>query len=582
MRNNGQNNKRNSSKSDKIPGRSKSRSSQRMDDYTDSKYSAGYNPDGKKLTSKGSNDPQWYSTDASILRDFASYPFSFATGTPIKLDDPVKELIGIHGDEMVVPGISIQWLVPSIGYTQTPSDPANIAMNSLYSAVRSATSGRKNYDAPDQFLYCLAVASIYSYINWLQRIYGIVTTLYSQGNRYLPQALLEAEGIDYGNLADNVSNFRGSINVMINKVASFAVPSNLNYFRRMAFVYQNVYTEGTSIKDQIYMYSPAAFYVFGLDATGAGQLLTSQAPNVAAIRANRLASMNDLLDYGNALIDAIFADEDIQIIGGDILRAYGNEGLIKLQSLPEVYPMTPIFSIEVLEQMANATVLNHGFTPEDGANSGYITNVTQKITDLPTSPYLQCENRLFHNVVNPTATQRMEAIVRTGLAQSKFLTTTTDKTGPDLVIVNSRLMIGGTNISRDGGTVSVNLWSGTEFVWAQCYVSLHPDVSTGVLSMNREWTSFADAINVGADNPDLVDELVHTLRALSVRNYFKFNSPINQYTWKEGSTAGSVNISNGYLNQAIDNATLLHNSDIQNLHQVALLNLFHVPPISKR
>lgn len=525
------------------------------------------------------NDASWYGADSAILRDYASYPFSFATGTPIKMNDTVAQLIGPNADEMVIPGITIQWLQPSIGFTTQPSDPVNVAMNSLYSAIRSVNSGAKNYDAPDQFMYCVAVASIYSYINWMQRIYGIATTLYSQGNRYMPEKILNAEYIDYTSIRDNVSNFRGAINMMINKVASFAVPSTLSLFKRMAFLYQGLYSEGSSIKDQLYMYSPFAFYKFQLDTKGKGMLNPVNTPATMAAVNAKLATAQELVEYGNDLIDALFSDEDVQIMGGDILKAYGINNLITLSALPEVYPIVPVFSIEVLEQMANADVIHDNLTAyNEGGRLMLDSQVTQVVGDLPTSPYLKCNNLLTFTG-NDNSVGTMYAIGYASLAQNKFLTTTTDKTDPALVIVNSRLMCTIRNYSRVGVNCSFTVDSGTEIAWAQCYVTLKPTTS-GALDLERYWTAYFTPFKVDAS--DSVDTSVKKLRALSVRNFFKFNSPIMEYAYRDGSTSPAVNIANGYLNQAIDNATLLHSGDIQNLHQVAILNLLHVPAISKR
>lgn len=527
------------------------------------------------------NAPEWYGSDQAILRDYASYPFSFATGTPIKMNDPILQLISKDSDELVIPGVTIQWLVPTIGHTERPSDPANIAMNSLYSAIRSANSGAKNYDAPDQFLYCLAVSQVYAYINWMQRIYGIATTLYSQGNRYMPQKLLEAEGIDYTSIRDNVSNFRGAINIMINKIASFAVPNTLTLFKRTAFLYQGIYSEGTSIKDQLYMYSPASFYKFQLDTDSKGMLTTVASPSSRALCNNQLASAQQLISFGNELIDALFSDEDVQIIGGDILKAFGRENLIMLNSLPEVYPIIPVFSVEVLEQMANATVLHDSLIGVANRTILLNSNITQVVEDLTSSPYLKCPNALQMTTSgDPTSVDVMQAIAYTGLTQSKFLTTTTDKTGPDLVIVNSRLMLTASDVNREAANVTMYIESGTEIVWAQCYVTMGYN-STGSLKLERYWTSFVQPIKVDNDTTGLANSFGNMIRSLSVRNFFKFNSPIMQYLYKDGTSSPSVSIANGYLNQAIDNATLLHDGDLRNLHQVAILNLLHVPPVAK-
>lgn len=226
---------------------------------------------------KGSNDPAWYAASNELLRDSASIPYSWPVGTPIDFHNPLN--LTAENRKWAVPGIQSIQLVPSVGLSDSPSSPINVAANATYAFVRHANAGHSNYDAPDLMLYIMAMSQVYSYICYLQRAYG-VATLYAQTNRYLPDALLTAMGCNPGAIRSGLSDFRYGINVLINKAASFAVPAEMTVFNRQAFLYSNIYTEGTSIKDQLYMYNPNGFWQYSWDtATQKGKLTLKSMPS---------------------------------------------------------------------------------------------------------------------------------------------------------------------------------------------------------------------------------------------------------------------------------------------------------------
>lgn len=310
----------------------------------------------RRYDTKGSNDPAWYSTDPSLLRDAASIPFSWSVGTPIAMNYAYPSGTAAEqeftDDNLVIPGLCVLDLIPTVGYAEDQSSPINVASTALYSFVRHANSGHANYDSPDLMVYCIAMANVYAYINFLQRIYGC-GLMYDQRNRYLPEALVAAQDVNFDDLVGNLAQMRYGINMIIAKAASLAVPSSITYFNRQAFIYANIYCEGTSTKDQMYMYNPFGFLVFNeYEVVGGASGLTFKkfADPTTKYR------VSDLIKFGNQMLQPILDSEDLNIMSGDILKAYGDGGIIKLAPLGLDYNLLPTFNIGVLEQMHNATI----------------------------------------------------------------------------------------------------------------------------------------------------------------------------------------------------------------------------------
>lgn len=297
------------------------------------------------------NDPSWHAANEQLLHDVASFPFAQPTGSTINLNNELKRADVLNGS-YAVPGLMILDLMPTYGYSDSAGDPMNVAAQSLYSFIRHTNSGARNYDPTDLMIYLMSIDQLYSYISWLQRVYGL-STAYTQLNRYYGANSLTCEGIDLPSSEEHLANFRAGINLLIDKVAQFVVPNCLPVFKKHATTFSGVYIEGESIKQQLYMFHPVAFGRFELDETGAGSLVYYKTPGDVKTP----ASYSDLLAYGNAMINAIFSNEDYGLMSGDILNAFrGNT--ITLTSVPESFVIVPSYDENVLEQIKNAISFN--------------------------------------------------------------------------------------------------------------------------------------------------------------------------------------------------------------------------------
>lgn len=507
---------------------------------------------------KRANDPRWYAVDEALLRDSASIPFSWATGTLTSLTGKADLAHLLN-----VPGIQVIEVVPSIGKASNPSDPINIAAFSVYSWVRHANSGSANYDAPDLMLYLLAMSQVYSSIVWLERIYA-EAYLYSQRNRYMPRGLMFAEGVDADDIMMNLAAFRYGINVLINKAASFSVPNDMTMFTRQAFLYQNIYIEGTSMKDQMYMYVPGGFWQY--DGAGAqGGVLNMVATGVASIsNSSTKWTHTRLLQFVESLLAPIMASEDMNIMSGDILKAYGQNGTIKLTSLDEVRTILPMFDIGVLEQMKNAIIAPVGYASL-GVSQDPVTNV---LRSTPTIRWAAATG------VDQTDDPFFNAVQ--AYSNLLVLTTTTEDTNPGLVMESTRMMIGSDIDVTQAGTVwELPVYTGTEVAVGVFYITMSngsPQLfNNGVYQTNIP-------INVGTSSTGA--GMISFLNLLYVISNFDFHPRIRPFIFGGSGSSMSMTVS-PYDIFDVDNYAVLTAEDLRRLHETALMSEFHVPTVSK-
>lgn len=306
-----------------------------------------------------SNDPQWYFKDTNILRDTASFSFNTALGSNINLGlmYPDKKSPSVFTS---IPGLLTMTVAPVPGISRDAQSPANIAAQNVYSFVRYKNSGASNYDAPDLMLYLLAMDSVFACWNWMKRIYGFAST-YSQTNRYQPKAYMLANRVDIEDVYSNLADFRAYLNMAANRISAFCVPANMTYMVRHSWLFSNVYKDSDTLKAQEYMYVPAFFYAFDeMSSSTGGQLVPvnvmldydSSSPTGLLT----VAKLKAMLD---GIINALQYSEDIGVMSGDILKAYGEGGLFKLSTFDPDYRVEAVYSQEVLTQFENAHLFNY-------------------------------------------------------------------------------------------------------------------------------------------------------------------------------------------------------------------------------
>lgn len=227
------------------------------EDGRDSKRFAEGNTEDRSEYKSALNDVTFYAKDAQLLKDAASFAYSNPLGTSYKLFPGGTTWEPFNNYS--IPGVCALVVRPTIGITKDWVDPINVASRRLYSFVRHANSGHSNYDAPDLMMYIIAMANLHGLIRWAQRVYGTCMT-YAYRNRYFPRALVEAQGIDFDDFMEHIADYRARLNILTAKIASLAVPADLGYYKRLAFMFSGYYFDENTPKAQTYMYVPDGYY----------------------------------------------------------------------------------------------------------------------------------------------------------------------------------------------------------------------------------------------------------------------------------------------------------------------------------
>lgn len=304
------------------------------------------------IRDKYGNDPSWYALSSQLLKDAASFSFNNPLGTSFTLGDGTGR--------MVVPGVQAFYFIPTIGRSGDASSPVNVASRRIYTYVRHANSGKTNYDSPDLMLYLMAVDSAFMVYTHIARVIGLVGT-FSQYNRYLPEAVIGACGVTPSSITNDIADARMKLNVLGAKLNSLAVPNTFAIYKRHSWLASNVYMDSPTLKAQLYVTVPIGMYKYQEGpASGASPNYLKFVPTCANTTLTSIGTktIDDWLSLLQTAVEALVTSEDIGIMAGDILKAYGAQNLIGVPMIPENYSVVPVYLQEFLLQISNMTLMS--------------------------------------------------------------------------------------------------------------------------------------------------------------------------------------------------------------------------------
>jgi len=183
------------------------------------------------------NDWRWYATNAQLVKDTASYPFTYALGTRLQLGP-----YGADANKLSIPGVCSLAFVPTVGWSDNPNSPINVASRAIYSDVRHTNSGAVNYDPVDLMIYLISMDSCYMVLDFMKRVYGCMRGV-SPVNRYYPKAIIEAMGVDYDSINKNLDDFRAAINTYAQKLKALVVPNGMSYMAKHQWMVSGLYKD---------------------------------------------------------------------------------------------------------------------------------------------------------------------------------------------------------------------------------------------------------------------------------------------------------------------------------------------------
>lgn len=479
------------------------------------------------------NDPSWYGSSPKLLGDAGKISFNNPAGLPINLspDLTADGLWNSHLSSVRFPGIMTYDIVTGPGVSHDNSSAVNVAARNLYSYIRHANSGHANYDSPDLMLYLLAADNAYMWYAHLIRLYGTMM-LYVTGNRYYPKALVAAQGFNFEDLIEHIADLRFVINRYVKQIGSLCVPAELSLFKRHNWLYSNYFLDEDTVKAHMYLFRPAGFHIYN-ETAGAGKLDWVDYDKLGNQTApTPWKDFEDIVHICNIITASLMESEDIGIMSGDILKAYGNDKLLTLSMIPEDFTVVPSYSPEVLTQIHNASIVS-------GTNHTSL-NITQ---DVETGALLWVPSAFANN-----AAQQVQ--FEAACSENKLIDMPMSDPTPDDVMVATRLMA--TGYESPYG----DILCGTEFV-----------SSASIVSYNSNGSLETKAIENGGK----------TNSSLMAKMSMFHHHPTVYTVYYNGGDPSSTNFSDPAIWVTLENYTNMSQSDLLKLHEVAVLSEFNVP-----
>nr|UDL14450.1 MAG: putative capsid protein [Picobirnavirus sp.] len=348
------------SKGVKGKGRSNRRNSSNTKGKGNSYFRSG-EPERKVSSGPSSslNDISWYARNPELLASAAMLPFPNRPGLTLRMGSYRRAETGITPVEVtkLFQGVMRLEYDYAFGFSQDVNSPASICAKELFGIVRRAFSGSLEEDAPDLFMYCIALDQIHAYIAYLKRIYRTINA-YSPNNYMFPRAVFfgqlpanDASGSGlYESFVSQKVLFWNYINTLVNMANKFCVPNNMDIYNRHRWMNENVYLDNESIMAQCYIFCPKSFFRV-IENTSTGTALT-------AVELPETPTPESLYQYGLDMVEALSNWEDAYTINGHIQRAFEGVPFYVAELLGQDEVLQPQHVEEVLDQIHNASFVN--------------------------------------------------------------------------------------------------------------------------------------------------------------------------------------------------------------------------------
>ena len=336
------------------------------------------------------NDPAWYKRQTGLLKGLGTLFFADRMGD----DLPYLQKGSWDEAPTSVPGMAILEYVPMYGNSTDNNSPLNMVSKDTYAFIRHENSGHSNYDPVDYTLYQMAVDSAYLQVAEVVRLFR-ASKLYCSDNKYKTGVLALFEcyaGSQGGKLLDAMrkdpTRVVGMINTWLLQLAMFKIPKGQTLMQRHLWLASSVFADSDSPKAQLYAYMSMGGHIYNQTA-GAGRVdYTVRTP---------ITTLDQVYDWIQKFIEPIVVSEDLGIMSGDTLRAYGSDG---------VYVFNPIGLDETLDIACNAVEplvqFKNTVLPVRVGNPNVVTNsfgYTQENGVLKTAPtYRSSTSNVFGSV----------------------------------------------------------------------------------------------------------------------------------------------------------------------------------------
>nr|AVX53575.1 putative capsid [Marmot picobirnavirus] len=476
------------------------------------------------------NDPQWYNHIYNNTINVGNLPFNIPVGTKFNI---LREDAQYTSSETAtqIPGIMTISLIPTIGPAQTAVDPVNIAAQQIYTLTRKANSGAINYDKTDLMMTILAMDSAYMLYEILLRAYRTIGS-YNYMNRYLPDTLMNAQGFSV-DLYQSMADFRALLDLFAYRLASINIPDQFDFISRHSWLFSNIYKDAPTDKGQLYAFIPEGVYMWSEGNEGTKTHLEFVSFMTLFDTSAHGGLVRDLSQVAHAIdmiMNPILGSQDVATISGDIAKAFGENGVIKITPIEDYAYLEPVYDMEVITQMANLNMIDH--------YSG-IGSIEQELSSTVNGPYLT-QTIMANPTPQPFSPRQRNALLNFHKE---------DVTSDDIMVATRLVAFANESEMLTYGTELVNniaiYYSPTETNKVYRY------------SIVQDYGFTNTNVNFARD----------------ITMWSAFDNAPTLYLYDLSETSGAIDKFVGFV-QDVDNYTILSVEEATNLNNVAVMSLF--------
>lgn len=502
------------------------------------------------------NDPKWYTNIGPLASDYASLPYSYPLGVGLPVQNSNKSSNTIFlSDSKNSAGIITLDVAPGIGVCNNSTDPANIAAQQLYTMVRKANSGAINYDKTDLMMVVVAMDSAYMLYEELLRAYRCLG-VYNTMNRYQPDALLRSLGFN-PKIGNNVADFRGVLDLFAYKLASVNIPDQFDIIHRHSWLFTNVYADSDDKRAQMFAVKPDGYFVWTEGASSEPTKLkyTARKAVYGLPDSSELVSNLDQIRHAiDTIMEPILGSQDVGVISGDLAKAFGDGGMIKIQPVQAHEALQVTFNTEVCHQIMNAEMVPYGSLTN--------ADITVNMGNLTTGPQLIYQPKVLLNNVAGTVHNPIRE--RNHLINLKGMSPSPET---NLVATRYNLVLG----EKDAQDVCPVMSCGTEIVTNATMYQFHINTS-GIITDISTQSVRSDVILAESQFVGLTQSV---LIGMCQRSHFNYSPSLHMWLAKEDGALKYVGVQ-----QDINDFTWIDDETMSALNTVCVMSEFSAKDFS--
>lgn len=314
------------------------------------------------------NDPEWYIYDRTMFDSAISMPTLDFKGVKSEwISEASPSISSSYPDKYIgSPTVACMYMNPSAstvrdtGGLDSATSPVNVVARKMYAELSASNAKTSGYAPQDVSTLILALGQIIAYASHLKRAYGI-TQYYNYYNRTVPRAIMGAYGMNTtGNMTSwtkSMAEIRNRLNIQIARINSIQFPASLNYFKKCAYIYSNIFVDRDDDMPTFLMMAPYSTWIVDETSYEQGTILETEMV-YSTTSTNTIGSMIIRLEN---MLDKVLTSATFNYIYADIInlvnRKVMSEDYIHMDPIAVDYTVEPLYSEQFNWQFMNATIM---------------------------------------------------------------------------------------------------------------------------------------------------------------------------------------------------------------------------------